>query len=67
MCIANEDAEDDNRDTRYVMFLKNQFGENGLNILFNLSLLFVISILIVVLSIIAFFVRPKNDMILFEK
>lgn len=55
----NED-EIETRDDRFKNILKQQLGENGMNIITNLSLLFVLSLFIIISALIITITNFKN-------
>lgn len=54
------DEETETRDVRFKNILKQQLGENGMNIITNLSLLFVLCLFIVISALIVTITNFKN-------
>lgn len=49
--LTNGTSDDSNRDDYYKQIIRNQFGENGITLTTNLTLMFVIIITIVLIGI----------------
>lgn len=64
--LYNDDSEEItdnylNRDDKYKRFIYKQFGKNGLNLLSNLTLIFVLIFLIIILTTVSLFFFYLED------